>query len=467
MRIGNFGPFKFARLGSSALAELTTGLDRLTKGKLWLKILVALVLGIAFGISLSPDLNLIAQSWTNTIVAWVSFPGQLFLALIRLVVIPLVFASVVLGIISSESVQQLKSLGARIGFYYVFTTIIAVGLGFGVAFLLKPGQWIDHTLLKTNPANTPEAIKEAGAQGFSFSSELLTGIIPSNPFSAFIGGEMLQVVVLAIFLGIALMSLKKDEALPLVALLNTLQKTSMVVIGWAMWLAPVAVFGMTSRLFAQLGFKAILGLGFYVATVLLGLALLMTFYLILVRAIAKKSPWEFLRQVREVQLLAFSTSSSASVMPLSIETAQSKLGVRPSVAQFVVPLGTTVNMDGTALYQGVATVFLAQVFQTDLSMGQLGLVVVTATLSSIGAPGTPGVGMAVLASILASVGIPAHGIMLLMGVDRILDMSRTVLNVTGDLTASLVMNRLTDSGGNELSSDSDNADADTLDASIA
>lgn len=447
MKFPDFGPFKFARLGASALHDLTAGLDRLIQGRLWFKILISLVLGIAFGFLLSPGVDLIPAKFTKLIVAWVALPGQIFLSLIRLVVIPLVFASVVLGIIGSDSIQQLKSLGMRIGIYYVFTTVVAVTLGFAVAFIIQPGKWIDHTLLdqSSNQAATGAGTRAGAAtstQSFGSLSDVLSGLIPNNPFTAFVGGEMLQVVALAIFLGIALMNLKKEEAMPLVALLNTFQKISMVVISWAMRLAPIAVFGMTSRLFAQLGLYAILGLGMYVATVITGLLLLMIFYLILIRVFANKSPWQFLANVREAQLLAFSTSSSASVMPISIETAQKKLGVRSSISQFVIPLGTTVNMDGTALYQGVATVFLAQVFQADLSLAQLGLVVLTATLSSIGAPGTPGVGMAVLASILNSVGIPAYGLMLLIGVDRILDMSRTVLNVTGDLTASMVMERL-------------------------
>lgn len=162
----------------------------------------------------------------------------------------------------------------------------------------------------------------------------------------------------------------------------------------------------------------------------------------IVKIVARKPIVEFLSVTREVLLLAFSTSSSASVMPLTIETAEKKLNVRSSISKFIIPLGTTINMGGTALYQSVATAFLAQVFQVDLSLSQISLVVMTATLSAVGAPGTPGVGIAILATILSSVGIPAHGVMLIVGVDRILDMCRTVLNVAGDLIAAVVMNRL-------------------------
>jgi Na+/H+-dicarboxylate symporter len=179
----------------------------------------------------------------------------------------------------------------------------------------------------------------------------------------------------------------------------------------------------------------------YVATVLGGLLLLLILYLVIVATVARMSPWSFLRAVREVQLLAFSTSSSAAVMPLSIRTAEEKLKIRPSIAQFVIPLGATINMNGTALYQGVATVFLAQVFGVELGMGELVLVVITAVAASIGSPATPGVGIIILAMVLGAAGVPAAGLGLIIGVDRILDMSRTAVNVTGDLVAAKVLDR--------------------------
>lgn len=442
MDFNNFGPFHFARLTTHTLRDLGKGLDKYIQGKLWAKILIALIVGAFVGFALGPELQWVSHSTSKLLTSWLALPGQVFLGMIKLVVIPLVFASVVLGIIGGESVQKLKSLGAKIGVYFIFTTLCSVSFGFLVAYLIKPGKFIDSSMIAklddgkgivdTLPTKTQSGI-----------DQILEVVIPSNPFNVLVSGEMLQVVLLAIFLGVALMSLKDEEANPLVSLLSTFQKISMVVISWAMKLAPIAVFGLTCRLISQLGTKALFGLGIYVFTVLVGLSLLMVFYLVIIKVTGKHSIRDFLRDIREVQLLAFSTSSSASVMPLSIETAEKKLHVHSSVSQFIIPLGTTINMDGTALYQGVATVFLAQAFQVDLSFAQLALVVLTATLSSIGAPGTPGVGIAVLATILSSVGIPASGVLLIVGVDRILDMSRTVLNVTGDLTASVVMNKLT------------------------
>lgn len=440
MKLQNLSPFYFARLGTKALRDLGQGLDRYVKGRLWAKIILALVLGIFFGYLLGEDINILNSELESTITNWIALPGQIFLSLIKLVVIPLVFASVVLGIIGSESIQKLKSLGLKTLIFYILTTVFSVIIGFSVAFLIKPGRFIDSKLISKLDLGSP-VIGEKSIIGNVKVDDLVSGLIPSNPFSILVGGEMLQVVLLAMFLGVALMSLTDKEATPLVSLLNTFQKISMVVISWAMRLAPFAVFGLTARLISKLGTHALFGLGIYVLTVLFALLLLFIFYLVLLKVLGRFSILKFLAHTKEVLLLAFSTSSSASVMPLTIETAEKKLNVRSSVSQFIIPLGTTINMGGTALYQGVATAFLAQVFQVELTLSQISLVVLTATLSAVGAPGTPGVGIAILATILSSVGIPAQGVMLIVGVDRILDMCRTILNVCGDLVAAVVMNR--------------------------
>lgn len=221
----------------------------------------------------------------------------------------------------------------------------------------------------------------------------------------------------------------------------------MTVVRWAMVLAPIAVFGLMARLTSQIGFEALLGMSFYVGTVLLGLALMLLLYLVLLRGLAGQSALGFLRATRELLLLAFSTSSSAAVMPLSIKTAEESLGVRPSIAQFVIPLGATINMNGTALYQGIAAMFLAQVYGIDIGLAGMALVVAMAVGAAVGSPGTPGVGIVILAMVLGSVGIPAEGVALIMGVDRILDMSRTAVNVAGDVVAARLMNRWIRDGG--------------------
>lgn len=213
----------------------------------------------------------------------------------------------------------------------------------------------------------------------------------------------------------------------------------MTVVRWAMLLAPFAVFGLMARLTSQIGVEALLGMAVYVLTVLCGLGILFGFYVVLVTALTRQKAKPFLTAIREVVLLAFSTSSSAAVMPLSIKTAEEKLGVRPSVSQFVIPLGATINMNGTALYQAVAAVFLAQVFNIEISFSSMILIVVMTVGASIGSPATPGVGIVILSLTLTSIGVPTAGIALIMGVDRILDMSRTAINVTGDLVAAKLL----------------------------
>jgi Na+/H+-dicarboxylate symporter len=232
-------------------------------------------------------------------------------------------------------------------------------------------------------------------------------------------------------------------ARPLVDLLGAVQEVSMVVVRWAMYLVPAAVFGLMTQLTARMGLDALLGMGVYVLTVL-GALLLAFAFLMLVYALGRRrSPLGFLTGSRDVLLLAFSTSSSAAVMPLTIRTAEESLGVHKGVSRFVIPLGTTINMAGTALYQVIATLFLAQVYQVDVGLSGLLLVVVLAVGASIGSPGTPGIGIVILSMMLGTVGIPAEGIALIIGVDRVLDMSRTTLNVAGDLVAACVIDQHT------------------------
>jgi len=216
----------------------------------------------------------------------------------------------------------------------------------------------------------------------------------------------------------------------------------MTIIKWAMLLAPIAVFGMMIKLTTEFGISTLIGLGAYVLTVLIGLLILILFYFVIIFIFAKKTPFEFIRQIRVAQLLAFSTSSSAAVMPLSMKVSEEKLKVRPSIAQFVIPTGAVINMDGTALYQIIATMFLAQVFGIHLGITALLILSITVVGASIGTPSTPGAGIAILAMILTGLGIPLAGIALILGVDRILDMSRTTINVTGDLTASVFLDKV-------------------------
>jgi Na+/H+-dicarboxylate symporter len=422
---------------------LSNHLTRLVKGRLWLKVLIGMFLGIGVGMLVGPTTGWFANNTAAIIGNWLALPGQLFLTLIQMIVIPLIFASVVLGLTASESFEQLRKMGTGVVVYFVVTTTIAIIIGLAVATTINPGKYVDADSIKTTSqtASATSAPPKATAPSLSEFPKKLVNILPSNPLTSMVEGQMLQVVLFAMIIGVALVMMKPAQAKPLLDLMASLQEVCMTVVGWAMRLAPIAVFGLMAQLTTKIGLNAILGMGVYVGTVLLGLAILMSLYLLLVFVVARESPFAFLRSTRDVLLLAFSTSSSAAVMPLSIKTAEENLKVHPSVSQFVIPLGATINMNGTALYQGVATIFLAQVFGIDLSMSALLLVVVTAVGASIGSPGTPGVGIVILAMVLETVGIPAAGIALILGVDRILDMSRTAVNVCGDLVAAKLMNQ--------------------------
>lgn len=422
------------------LKPLTTNrllkrLDYLIRTRLWAQILVAMALAIALGLALSPSGgSLVSETTANTIAAWIALPGRLFLALIQMVVVPLVLTSIILGISSGGSSDFLRRIGSRIAPYFVVTTIVAVSIGGFLALWIEPGQYIEQALnVASVPLLTPSDNLSIGLP------ERIIEIIPANPSSAILNQSMFQIVVFAIFIAVALVTLKPARAKPLLDLCASLQDVSMKVVSWAMVLTPAAVFGLLTQAIVQSGVDALLGMSAYIGTVLLGLLLLLIFYLILVATLARSNPFTFLANIRSVQLLAFSTSSSAAVMPLSMKTAEEQLGVSKAVSQFVIPLGATVNMDGTALYQVIAAVFLTQVYGIDLSLGQLALLAATTVGSSIGSPSTPGVGIVILATIIQGIGVPAEGIALILGVDRILDMARTAVNVSGDLTASVVM----------------------------
>jgi Na+/H+-dicarboxylate symporter len=426
------------------LTGLVSYLQGMIKGRLWLKIVFAMIAGLITGIIFSPQTGLITRETSEVLGSWLAIPGNIFLGLIQMIVVPLIFASVIRGLASSDDLDQLKKIGIRLVIYFLITTSIAIIIGLSVSTIIKPGNYIDSGYAEAQIdveeliANGDEVPDTPGGTDLP---EAVVGIIPQNPLGSMVESEMLQVVLFAIFIGLALVAMPPKQAQPILSLMGSLQEVCMTVVRWAMYLAPLAVFGLLAQITMKVGLDALLGMAVYVGTVILGLLLMILVYLLIVSLFARYNPLSFLSAVREVQLLAFSTSSSAAVMPLSMKTAEDKLGVRPSISQFLIPLGASINMDGTALYQAAATVFLAQVYNVELGLPALLLILVTTVGASIGSPATPGVGIVILAMVLSSVGIPASGVALIIGVDRILDMSRTAVNVTGDLTACLVMDR--------------------------
>jgi Na+/H+-dicarboxylate symporter len=420
-----------------SLRYLSFQLTGLVRERLWLKVLIGMFLGLVTGVILGPSVGLVEPATGATIGSWLAFPGQLFIASIQMIVIPLVVASVVRGLAASENLDQLRKLGVRVTLFFVATTAVAAAIGLWVGGVINPGRLMEGMLVL-------ETGSDAGRTAAALPSvnewpKTLVGLLPGNPLGAMVQGQMLQVVIFSVIIGIALVTMAPAQARPMLDLLDSLQQICMTVVRWAMHLAPYAVFGLMAQLTTTIGFGALLGMASYVGTVIVGLLVMMGVYLAMLRMFGDIRPLDFLRDARDVLLLAFSTSSSAAVMPLSIRTAETKLKVRSSISQFVIPLGATINMNGTALYQAVATVFLAQVYGIDLSMASMALVVAMAVGASIGSPATPGVGIVILAMVLDTVGIPPSGIALIMGVDRILDMCRTAINVTGDLVASRLM----------------------------
>jgi len=429
-----------------SLYSLGGRLSGLVRRRLWLQVLIGMVAGVGVGVLLGPTSGLVSPYYAAIIGNWVSLPGKLFLVAIQFVVVPLVVASVIRGIAGGEAGgAALRAISARTIAFFIATTAIAAVIGLAAAAIVEPGQFIDGAALQTamvSAADAPSAAVEPAAMPEAGDiPNLITSLFPRDPLTTFVSGDMLQIVITAAIIGAAMAMLPEQQRRPLLDLLASIQSASMVIVGWVMHFAPFAVFGLLAHITARVGLSALLGTGVYVATVLAGLLALLIVYLATVAIFGRYGVGKFLAAVKDVMLLAFSTSSSAAVMPLSLTTAEQKLGVRSAVARFVVPLGTTINMGGTALYQAVATLFLAQAFAVDIGLTGMALVVVMATGAAIGSPGTPGVGIVILATILNSVGIPPAGIAILLGVDRLLDMCRTAVNVSGDLAACVVIDR--------------------------
>ncbi len=417
-------------------------ISKLIKTKLWAQVLLALFLGLIFGIVIGPEFALVPQETANTITEWLSIPAHLFLKIIQMIIVPLIFASIIRGITSAGSMKQLQSLGLGAALYFIATTAIALSIGILVVTTIMPGNLIDSSLIRES-FGIEEIDEPVERADFTIQDipQTIIGLVPSNPLSSVMSGEMLSIIIFALIVGVSMISLPEKSSRPILDLLESIQKITMKVVSWAMRLVPFAAFGLMAGITSKLGLTALTGLGAYMATVVIGLFAMLLVYFIIIKFFAKRPLRSTIKMLKDPQLLAFSTSSSAAVMPLSIKTAEEKLKVDPQVSQFIIPLGATINMDGTALYQIVAVFFLAQLFSIDLGVTTIILIALTSIGASIGTPSAPGAGIVILSTILISAGVPVIGIVLLLGVDRILDMTRTMINVTGDLTACLFFDK--------------------------
>lgn len=354
--------------------------------------------------------------------------GQIFIASLKMLVVPLVFVSLICGTCSLQDTTKLGRIGGKAISLYLITTAIAISFAMGLAFLVSPGEGVDLTTTSTFEAKEAPTLAQVFIQMF-----------PSNPFAAFAQGNMLQVIVFALLFGISI-ALSGEAGNRIASLFEDLNVVVMRLVTILMNLAPYGVFCLLAKLFSTMDFSVFENIMFYFVVVFVALILhgLVT-YSVLFKVFTGLNPIVFLKKMRDAMLFAFSTSSSNATIPVTMETATKKLGANNSIASFTVPLGATINMDGTAIMQGVATVFIAQVFNVDLTFMDFLLVILTATLASIGTAGVPGVGLIMLAMVLEQVGLPVEGIALIIGVDRLLDMTRTAVNVTGDCMVTSIV----------------------------
>jgi len=419
------------------LNDLAVYLTDLVQKRLWLKVIIGLVLGIGVGLLLNPSTGIFDESVAHTLSNWLNLPGEIFMKLAQMVMIPLIFASIISGLVSNVS-DRLKTFGLWLFLYFIGTTTIAIGIGVAVAFIFNPGDFVRERGGLTNvDVSAPEVASSGGIN----LPDTISNLIPVNPLQAILSGDMLPIIVFTIIIGIAITQLDINHSRPLIRFIEAIQKICMIVVGWAMRLVPYAVFGLIAALVSATGIDVFVGLGYYMMVVILGLLILFCVYLIIYSIVIKKNPIEYLKSIKDAQLLAFSTASSAAVMPLTMKTADENLGVSSKVSDFVIPIGATINMDGTALFQCVTVLFMAQSYGVELNLITVLLLTVTVVSASIGTPAIPGGGVLVLATVLQSTGIPSEGLIVIIGIDRILGMFRTAVNVTGDLTATVVFNK--------------------------
>lgn len=394
------------------------------KRGLTFKVITALLLGAVAGLLL----NLYAPDVFNIVNPYLFVPlGQIFLALISMLVVPLVFLSLVLGVAGLGDPAKLGRMGIKTITYFLLTTTIAILIALSLAAVVQPGLAGDFDL----EAATFEA-EEAPSI-----AQTLMNIIPKNPLAAMMEGNMLQIIVFAVFIGLALTALG-EKTKGILNLVEQGNEIMMYLVGLVMKFAPYGTFGLIATAVGSQGLSAMQAMGSYMLVILAALLIhAVVTYGGTVFFLAKKSPVWFFKEFFPAMTVAFSTSSSTGTLPVSMDIAQNKLNVPKPISSFVQPLGATINMDGTAIMQGVATLFIAQAYGLELTTAELATVVLTAVLASIGTAGVPGVGLIMLAMVLSSVNLPVAGIGLVIGIDRLLDMSRTAINISGDAACAL------------------------------
>ena len=410
------------------------------------RILIGMVAGLLFGFVM------LQTSWGKDFTTdWIKPFGTIFVNLLKLIAIPLILASLIKGISDLKDISKFKNIGIRTIITYVMTTIVAISIGLLIVNILSPGDGVsEETITKlttTYSGNTgvQEKIAEANKQVESGPLQFLEDMVPDNALKAMSDNRlMLQVIFFSIFLAISMLLIGEKRAKPLKNFFDSLNDVVLKMVDLIMLSAPYAVFALLASVVVSSDDPDILvALAQYAGVVVLGLALMITFYTIIVGTFTKKNPFWFLKEISPAQLLAFSTSSSAATLPVTMERVEEHIGVDKEVSSFVLPVGATINMDGTSLYQAVAAVFIFQALGLDLTFADQLTIVLTALLASIGSAAVPGAGMVMLVIVLESVGLPPDllpiGLALIFAVDRPLDMCRTVVNVTGDAMVAMLV----------------------------
>ena len=398
-------------------------------------IFISLILGAVVGAIINTwfmDINVVK----NVIVEGVFYViGQGFISLMKMLVVPLVFFSIICGAAAIGDTKTLGSVGVRTIIFYLFTTMMAVAIALCMARLINPGIGLDMSAVE----NVSTTVSSSSTKTDMSIVDTILNIIPTNPVAALANGEMLQIIVFALLVGVILAKLKEKAQL----VMNFCTQCNDIMMEMTMMImkvAPIGVFCLIGRTFSELGFSAMVPMFKYMITVVAGLGVqCFVVYMILLKVFTGLNPFKFAKKFFPVQAFAFSTATSNATIPLNIDTLADKIGVSRKISSFTIPLGATINMDGTSIMQGVAVVFVAQAFGIHLSPADYMTVIVTATLASIGTAGVPSVGLITLAMVFDSVGLPVSGIGLIMGIDRILDMLRTAVNITGDAVCTTIV----------------------------
>jgi DAACS family dicarboxylate/amino acid:cation (Na+ or H+) symporter len=407
------------------------------------RILMGLVVGAGVGVSV----NAIAghSPWVEASVRNVTEPlGRMWLGALVMVVMPLIVSTLSLGVVGLGDLRRLGRIGLLTGGCFLTLTTLSTALGLAVMNLVQPGKTLDPaTRVRLLETYGDQAKGAMGMSTQSFGVELLVRIVPRNPVKAAADGDMLAIIFMALILGVALAGMSEPKREPMLKLLDSIAHVTVAIIELVMRLAPYGVFCLIVSVTARFGFGLLLSLAGYVSVVVGSLfAFQVLVYPLAIKLAAGRSPAEFFRQAKVVMLTAFSTSSSSATLPTTLRVTQEGLRIRSEIAGFVIPLGATMNMNGTSLFEGITVLFLAQVFGVELSLGAQLVVVAMAVLTAIGTAGVPGGSLPLMMMVCAMVGVPMEGIAIVLGVDRILDMCRTVLNVTGDMVTAAVVDRV-------------------------